>query len=357
MTNQAVKPGRRPGKWLAEFKQWMQSELDRPEPSTQPLPTTRDLAEKFGVNNSTVFRHFVKYEETGHLWRSEGGRFYDARVRSLVEKPRPIACLLRRIENWSFLYQEWMEGIATACEEVGRATLLWHDEDLVCHREVGAPPTFATPEQQKKSLATFLKHYGNSIGGLILDQIWCDEALDSIPAAIRRKSVILGRPGPPDIISIIPDWKKSATLAINNLQSNGCELIYPVSPFDQDPAINHALSRIHAAAEKIEYPLAAERKAATASERKRLLDELSRIKQPIGLIVPEDNIAQLLYQEVKTRGLATVHILSIQGTRHSSETPRIRTDYAALGAKAVAALTTAPDHAKNGTKSSGANRI
>lgn len=329
----------------------MQQELSRSKPSAEPFPTTRDLAEKFGVNNSTVFRHFVKYEEAGHLWRSEGGRFYDARMRSLVEKPRPIACLLRRIELWSFLYQEWMEGIATACEEVGRATLLWHDEDLVCHGEVGAPPTFATPAQQKESLATFLKHYGNSIGGLVLDQIWCDEALDSIPASIRRKSVILGRPGPPDMISIIPDWKKNAALAIRSLQSKGCELIYPVSPFDQDPAINHALSCIHAAAKEIDYPLAIERKAATASDRKRLLDEVSRIKQPIGLIVPEDNIAQLLFQKVKTRGLATVHILSIQGTRHSSETPRIRTDYAALGAKAIAALTTAPDNTKNGANS------
>lgn len=329
----------------------MQIELDRAEPSTEPLPTTRELADKFGVNNSTVFRHFVKYEEEGRLWRSDGGRFYDARVRNLVEKPRPIACLLRRIENWSFLYQEWMEGIATACEEAGRATLLWHDEDLVRHREVGAPPTFATPKQQKESLATFLKHYGSSIGGLILDQIWCDEALASIPPAIRRKSVILGRPGPPDIISVLPDWKESTALAIASLKAKGCELIHPISPFDQDPAINHALGCIHASAKEIGYPLGTEQTAATATERKDLLDRLSAGKRPVGLLVPEDNIAQLLFQEVKARGLATVHVISIQGTRHSSETPRIRTDYAALGARAIAALTAAPDNGESGAKS------
>lgn len=320
----------------------MAHELDREEPSRKPLPTTRELAEKFGVNNSTVFRHFVKYEDAGSLWRSEGGRFYDARVRGEVEKPRPIACLLRRIENWSFLYQEWMEGIAVASEEAGRATLLWHDENLVRHQNVEEPPHFASPEDQKKSLANFLSRYGHSIGGLILDQIWCDEALATIPPGIRRKSVLLGRPGPPDMISVLPDWKQSAILAIAKLQAKGCQAIHPVNPFEQDPAISHALACIETAAREIEYPLGQGLPAATSADREALVSTLARSQKTVGLLVPEDNIARLLFDEAKTRRLSHIYILSIQGTRLDSETPRIRTDYAALGRQAVVALTANP---------------
>lgn len=336
------KPGRRAGPWLIHFQEWMGLQLDRVEPLTDPLPTTRELAQKFGVNNSTVFRHFVHYEKQGRLWRSEGGRFYDARVRSLVEKPRPIGCLLRRIENWSFLYQEWMEGIATASEEAGRATLLWHDETLVCHKEVGAPPTFASAKQQIASLATFLRHYRHAIGGLILDQIWSDEALASLPLAVRRKSVILGRPGLPDMISIIPDWKQSTRLALKELHAIGCDIVHPIVPFGQDPAIIHALNCIHSSAGEEGHALGPELSAATPAEREQLLHDLGRSGKTVGLIVPEDNIARILFSEAQERGLSHIHVISIQGTRHPSKTPRIRTDYAALGGQAVAALI-APD--------------
>lgn len=309
--------------------------MSRASPSLDPLPTTRELADKYGVNNSTVFRQLTRYEADGLLWRSLSGRFYDARARLLVDRPRPIACLFRRIENWSFLYQELMEGIASACEEKGCATLLWHDENLVRHSEVGSPPQFASTSAQIKSLKSFFERYADSIGGLILDHAWSNKALSVIPARLREKSVLLCRPGPPDINSIYPDMADSAAGALAQLQGKACQKIHPIRPFDHDPAVDFSLSCIRSAAKSASCKLAIELKAETANERTRLLERIERAGKPVGLISPEDNIAALLLEEKIRRKFKLPQILSIQGTRHTSDVARIRNDYADIGRRSV----------------------
>jgi DNA-binding LacI/PurR family transcriptional regulator len=313
--------------------------LSRASPRLDPLPTTRELAEKYGVNNSTVFRHLARYEAEGLLWRSPRGRFYDARARLLVDRPRPLACLFRRIENWSFLYQELMEGVASACEEEGCATLLWHDEHLVRHSEVGSPPQFASTPAQIKSLESFFDQYGDSIGGVILDHAWTDKALSVIPAKLRERSVLLCRPGPLDLNSVYPDMVGSASSAIAQLLEMGCQEIHPIRPFKGDPAVDFSLSCIAAAEKSAPCKLAIEVKADTAAERTRLLERIEREGKPAGLISPEDNIADLLLEEKRRRKYRLSQILSIQGTRHTSDVARIRNDYADIGRRAVRLIT------------------
>jgi DNA-binding LacI/PurR family transcriptional regulator len=328
-------PGRRPGEWLAAFQREIDERLRTEIPSADPLPTTREIGERYNVNASTVFRQLTKYEKTNRLWRSFSGRFYDARARDLIEPPRPIACLFRRIENWSFLYQEIMEGIASACESAGRATLLWHDERLVQQAEAGSQPRFASLANQKKSLESFLSRYGRGIDGLILDHAWSNQALEVIPSELRERSVIVCRPGPPDIASVHPDMLRNAGTAITQLLAQGCRTIHPVRPFNGDPAIDYTLASIQAAAASASFALGPELDASTAAARSKIIRDVSRKREPIGLISPEDNIAHLLAAEKS----AAVAIISIQGTRHASAIPRIPTDYSALGVRAIAAIT------------------
>lgn len=330
-----ARPGRKSGAWTEQLEKLVGTLGHASEPSTTPLPTTRELAAEYGVANSTVFRQLARYESEGRLWRSPGGRFYDPRVQVQLDKPKPIACLFRRIENWSFLYQELMEGISAACEEQGRATLLWHDENLVRHTEIDSPPKFATAATQTRSLESFLDRYADAIDGLILDHGWSDKALAILPATLRQKSVLLCRPAPAGIHGVFPDMPGQAAAGLTRLLAAGCQEIHAVVPFAGDPAVDFALSAIHRAAASASYPLAADLAAGTTAERSRLLQKVRKSRRRVGLLSPEDNIAALLHAEQARPG--EFEILSLQGTRMPSVVARLRTDYAALGRKAVVA--------------------
>jgi len=332
------KPGRRQGLQMNDFEKWIRVHLEKSRASSAPLPTTRELANRYGVANSTVFRLFMKLEAEGLLWRAFNGRFFDARARALVDKPLPIACLFRRIEDWSLLYQELMEGIASACEQEGCASLLWHDDRLVQHGKVGSPPRFASIGTQEKSLETFLNRYQRSAGGFIFDHAWSDKVLAELPPEIKKMSVILCRTGPKDILSVAPDGVHAARLALAHLLDLGCINIHPVRPFFGDAAVEYLLEGINEAASLSHCKLSGEVSAETALSRRHLMAQIKKSGKPTGLIVPEDNVACLLQEECFANNLESIKIISIQGTRKACNIMHVRTDYAALGAQAVCCL-------------------
>jgi len=331
-------PGRRPGEWTKEFNKWLRARLKQPGGMVEPLPTTRDLAERYEVANSTVFRQFLRLEEEGVLWRAASGRFYNAQARSMVDKPLPVACLFRRIEDWSLLYQELMEGIGRASEQAGRASLLWHDDGLVRHGDVGHPPRFSSPATQEKSIKTFLDRYGSAVAGVILDHAWSDKALAAMPAEIKKKCVLLCRPGPAGIASVAPNALRAAELALTHLLATGCGSIHPVRPFSGDSAVDFMLKAIHEAAASAGIKTGLELAADTPAARTRLITELGKPGKPtgmVGLMVPEDNVAQLLREECIKRRIQTIKLISLQGTRRAAGITHIKNDYAAIGAQAV----------------------
>ncbi len=330
-----AKPGRRSGAWTVDLDLLVATLTSRATPDPSPLPTTRELAARYRVANSTVFRQMEKHERAGLLWRAASGRFHDARARRLIDKPRPIACLLRRIEHWSFLYQELMEGVAGACEEERRATLLWHDESLVRHRDVGQAPQFSSWSSQQRSLESFLARYGDSVGGMIFDHAWTDKALLKLPKPVRKNSVLLCRPAPRGMTSVFPDMKKNAGLALTRLLAAGATAIHPVSPFAGDPAVEFTLASIRNAADAASCPLGKVLPADTARRRKTLLQRIEASGKPVGLLVPEDNIACLLHEECRSRNLQHPMVMALQGTRLAAHIPSFRQDYAAIGREAV----------------------
>src|SRR5688572_2357045 len=114
----------------------------------RPLPTTRELGSRFGIANTTVFRVLRQMVESGEIWQHPtNGRYFPPAARALLDRPKPVACLIRRLELGSELYRELLEGISSGCGERQRTMLLWHDARLVNHPDPSQPPEFASIAQ------------------------------------------------------------------------------------------------------------------------------------------------------------------------------------------------------------------
>ena len=333
--------GRKKGAWVQRLDDWL--DLRRKEhPPSEPVPPSRELAERFGVNHTSIFRRLQERVDAGTLWKAESGRFYFPEARLLVERPRPVACLFRRIENWSRLYQEIMEGVAIECEARGLASLLWHDEALVRHADPGRAPVFAPAKGQKESLQRMVDRYGGEISGLILDHLWRDEALSILPDHLARSAVVVGREAG-SRSAVFPDFAAAASLALSHLFAQGYERVIPVEPFAGDQGIDHARNGLtrhirRAGLERAVGPVAS---GETPQARARLIRDLARRGVRTGLIFLEDNNALQFLAESRAAGLdcpRRVGLVALQGTRaaESSGLTRIRIDYTALGRIAVA---------------------
>lgn len=334
--------GRKSGEWATTLEAWLEVRRSAQD-LREPIPPTRELAERYTVNHTSVFRLLQRLQGEGKLWKAPNGRFYFSEARPLIEKPRPIACLFRRIENWSLLYQELMEGIADECESRSLASLLWHDDQLVQHPHPARPPVFADVNRQKLSLARFAERYGAGIGGIILDHAWHDEAVASLPAELHRLAVVLCRPGTANIPGLLPDFSAAAGLAFTHLFAQGYQRIHPVRPFRHDPSVDHTLACVLSAAAGFGLggQLGGLLEADTPARRARLIKSLARNRVRVGLIFPEDNVAALFHEECRRAELPCpekIGILSLQGTRAAVEggLTHTRTSYHDLGKQAVA---------------------
>ncbi len=325
-----AKRGRKSGLWTVEFDEWLRAR-HRSAALSEAIPASRDLAKIHGVNHTTVFRHLLRLVETGLLWQAPNGRIYFREARAALEKPRPVACLLRKIENWSLLYQELMEGIARECEQQALGTLLWHEDQLVRHIHPASPPEFASVPRQIDSLARFAERYGGEVGGLILDHVWHEEAVATLPAELKKHAVLLCRPGSGEVPAAYPDFPKAAVLAFRHLGKMGYQTICPVRPFPNDPSVEYCLEALESA------PITT---IASPRARRQLIDTLARRPGRSAVLFPEDNSALHFWRECLAAGLACpgkVGIVSLQGTRAAAAggLTHIRTDYAALGQRAV----------------------
>src|SRR5687768_6640659 len=70
----------------------------------KPLPTTRELGEQHQVSNASACRLLKRLDEQGVIWRRDNGRYYPNESRRLFERPKPYACLIRKLQHWSRMY-------------------------------------------------------------------------------------------------------------------------------------------------------------------------------------------------------------------------------------------------------------
>jgi DNA-binding LacI/PurR family transcriptional regulator len=315
-------------------------------PANRPLPTTRELGAEFDVANTTVFRLLRTMAEAGEIWQHPtNGRYYQSAARALLERPKPVACLIRRLELGSELYRELLEGVSAGCGEQRRTMLLWHDELLVNHPDPHEPPRFAPEAQQRAILQEFTDRHGAAAEGFVLDHIWSDEAL--LAHADRlQPAVVLFRSCPlKGFSNVAANFHAGALKALAHLLGRGFEQIIPVEPFAGDLAVTQFGSALAAAATELgcRDRLAAVASVGTDTQRTALVNRLQRGTRRTALLCPEDNIAALLLGELRAAKIpcpGRIGVLSVMGTDFATKAGLscVRYDFRALGRLAVAAL-------------------
>jgi DNA-binding LacI/PurR family transcriptional regulator len=311
----------------------------------RPLPTTRELGDRFGTANTTVFRILRALAAAGEIWQHPtNGRYYPAAARALLDRPKPVACLIRRLELGSALYREILEGISAGCGERRRTMLLWHDERLINHPDPHEPPEFAHTTQQRAILNEFLDRHGEAAGGFLLDHLWSDDALRSQAKRLQPAVVLFRRCELEGFSNVAVDFHAGALKAIAHLLGRGFEHIHFVEPFAGDPAVVEFSAEVAKAATELECASRLSTvSASTVKERTALIERLQRNTRRTALLCPEDNVAVLLATEAREAGLKCperVGILSVMGTSFATNAALscLRYDFRALGRLAIEAL-------------------
>lgn len=315
-------------------------------PGDHALPTTRELGQKLGVANTTVFRFLRELASEGKIWQHPvNGRYYPLSARALFDRPKPVACLIRRLEVASGLYRELLEGISAGCGELRRTMLLWHDELLVDHPDAHEPPVFARLGQQRAILRDFIDRHGASAGGFVLDHLWADQALETEKEALQPAVVLFRTCTVERYSNIRADFRAGAFKALACLLGRGFGQIIPVVPFDGDSAVDEFEATLELVATELDCRsrLGARAPAGRASERAALVQRLKRANQRTALLCPEDNIARLLLEDVRDAGLSCpnqIGVVSVMGTEQAlkSKLTCLRYDFRSMGKAAVQAL-------------------
>lgn len=316
----------------------------------RPLPTTRELAKDYGPSAATVFRLLQQLEAEGVLWQHSSGRFHRASARSLLDRPKPVACLVRRLELCSALYRELLEGISAGTGASKRAMLLWHDDVLVNHADPDRPPSFAGAAAQRVVLDAFLERHGSAAGGFVLDHLWSDTVLKRAAAAPSGKrltpGVLLFRRAPEGagLGNVRADFDAAATQALAHVLGRGFTRLVPVEPFGGDPAVEEFFAALIRAATALGCAerLAPIAKAHQPEDRTALIATLSR-KERVALIVPEDHVAVRLRALLAEAGRSCprdVGLLAVMGTdvAGAAGLTRLAFDFRAMGRAAVEQL-------------------
>lgn len=315
-------------------------------PTDQPLPTTRDFGKRFGVANTTVFRVLQRLTKDGEIWQHPtSGRYYPATARALLDRPKPVACLIRRLELGSEQYRELLEGISHGCGALHRTMLLWHDELLVNHPDPHEPPVFAQVAQQRAILDNFLDRHGEAAGGFVLDHLWSDDALRVNAARLKPAVVLFRSCGLDSYSNIRADFRSGALKALAHLLGKGFEQIIPVEPFYDDQAVAEFAAALVTAADELgcRSRLSGIEPGGTDRERAALIERVRRTNRRTAMVCPEDNVTALLREAAAEAGVRCperVGLLSVMGTDLATKAgiSCLRYDFRAMGRLAVDAL-------------------
>ena len=315
-------------------------------PSDEPLPTTRELGKRFGVASATAYRVLQKLSGEGKVWQHPvSGRYYHATARALLDRPKPVACLFRRLELNSEQYREILEGISQGCGALHRTMLLWHDELLINHVEPENPPHFATPAQQGAILSDFLLRHGDAAGGFVLDHMWSDDVMRLQVARLQPAVVLFRACALSAFHNIRADFRSGALKALAHLLGRGFEQIVPVEPFPGDPAVSEFFAALVRAVDETgcRARLGKLVTAHTPAERRALIADLRRGTRRTALVCPEDNVSTLLVSALAAAEIPCpnrIGVLSVMGTDTATGAgiSCLRYDFRALGRMAIDAL-------------------
>ncbi len=312
----------------------------------KPLAATRVLGERFGVSHGTVFRVLNRMEKAGRVWRHPNGRFYPALAGKVLGRAKPLAVMLRRMLSWSSLCREVMEGFTDECGERERPILWFHNKNLVTQESADGAVQVASSSVQRKLLKEFFLLHGETIGGVLFDEFWRDDAIRGVfptdlPSANFFRSSEL-----PGLGSVAGDFKNGALLAMSHLLACGYERIFLLDPFP-----GYAPAELFLKAGREVYHEIAGRELPPDQEvplhdpvrRKAFLRKLATGQVRAGLICPEDNLSLGLARELRAAGIALGQrhgLVSVMGTSvmNSGDVTCVSYDFREMGRSAAAML-------------------
>lgn len=335
---------KRPTKALED---WLKEKAGQKDgKALEPLPTTRALGEKFGVSHGTAFRLLCTLERNGTIWRHENGRFYPGLAGRILGRPKPLAIMLRRMVSWSSLCREVMEGFTDTCGELERPVLLFHNKNLLVQETASSDVRITSSQTQKEMLRDFFLLHGDSIGGVLFDEVWRDEALqDALPSRVPLVSFY--RPSKvPGLGSVGADFAAGALLAMSHLLASGYEKIFLLNPWpNYEPALLFiaAARQVYREIAGRPFPQSQEIVLHDPVKYRAFIRKLVSSKRRFGLICPEDNISCHLANDLRARGVALGKkhgLVSVMGTSVATAAglTAVRYDYHEMGRRAALML-------------------
>lgn len=308
-------------------------------PLLEPFPVTRFLGDSFGVSNVSAFRVLNELADCGHLWKAANGRYYLPGARRFLEKPAPLACLLRRLERWTEVGRCIMQGVDDACGEADRAMLLVHDRVLFRQADANSPTAIGPDEELRQTMEDFLRVHSGQIEGVILDELWPDRVLAKFRKDLHSGVLVYRRTKLPFLGCVSADVEAAAHLAVDLANRNHFEKIMILLPFrGYQPAdeMAHALMGV-AKGRFLNAPVV---RLDSPDAHKALLAGLRKERQRTLLIATEDNAAVAVLDSLRQADIdvpGRVGILSTMGSRIVTDRSITSTgfDFRLMGAEAA----------------------
>ncbi len=315
---------------LCEGDQW---------PILEPLPVTRFLGESFGISNVSAHRVLNELYGSGHLWRSAAGRYYLLEARRLLEKPLPLACLIRRLEKWTVVGQEMMHGIDRQCGDMDRAMLLVHDRVLFHQAAPFSPPALGSHPQLHQAMDDFLLIHAARISGVVLDELWPDHVLWDFKDRLKSGVVLYRHTALGFLGSVSADVSLAARKVVEHARENSFEkLALLVPPGKYPPSEEMAIAIRKAARGK--FPRPPTLPFVAGGNHEPLINTLAKQRKRVLVVATEDNLAAVFLEAIQAAGLDTSSapgLLSTMGSRIAVELgiTSVGFDFQEMGARAA----------------------
>lgn len=314
-------------------------QLDDRWPLLEPLPVTRFLGQSFGISNVSAHRVLSELAADGVVWRAPNGRYFRAGARRLMERPLPVACLLRRLERWTEVGRLIMQGADEACGAMDRALLLVHDRALHHQAEANSPTKTGSDAVLSASLEDFLLLHGQSSAGVLLDELWPDRVLARFRGRLRHGVVLYRSTKLPWLGQVTVNLRRSARLVVDHAKERGFQRILSVFPaYGYQPA-DEAVAAVakECTSRRLPHGKVAFRSSA---QFRKVLREGPGSGQHTLIVAAEDNLALQIHEvrlalPAALRG--SVGLLSTMGTGlvRDRGITSVAADFRALGAAAA----------------------
>ncbi len=308
-----------------------------------PLPTTRDLGERFGVSHVTVSRILRKMAEEGRLWQAHSGRYFPAEAEAQLSRPRPVGCLVRGMSGWAAWYDRIMTGISLGCEAEERGILVHPVADMVVQAAPDAPASFLSKRRQREVMERYIRRHAGAEQKLLLDDTWSDDVLRAYAEQLPPARLLLRTSPIERIPSLHADFAQGAMLGLSHLLGLGWRKILFVQPYGNYPTTRE-FERAFLAAFRAIGDVGLKFEVFNSDGAKRF-GELARSlsatqAEATALVCPEDNFSVSLLSALRAAGLEVprkIALLGAMGTSILADAgiSRLSVDFVELGRRAV----------------------